>query len=341
MNNATDAITDKQRAMYSKYNALQIKEKLLLHEKLIFSQFYKRSHEDESRNAGFEHFYNTKIGSAQSLDLAQKYEVVRRELENANSKWELFEKNKDDFTDELLARNQEIINNIKDIKLEVYDLNRKIDNSEENKKGKVSAELFEKFFKDKKTKQNNLIAKLTKDNGEQEREKKKTIAKLNKKEKGTELEFIDFHQLQIENKKYIKDVDEKNKYLLKQKVNIGRISQAKNQVKSSLKQIEDNLTKANGEIAKKKMELKNLEKRKRDYEESDKKLDSKIKTLSEKQKQAQVKIEIDHHIKEKTIEENLMRILQTIRRKLKVLEAGNSYDEREVKETNDEDILLA
>jgi hypothetical protein len=28
---------------------------------------------------------------------------------------------------------------------------------------------------------------------------------------GDDLKFIDFHQLQIENKKFVKDIDEKNK----------------------------------------------------------------------------------------------------------------------------------
>jgi len=58
------------------------------------------------------------------MDLSQKYDVVRKELENANNKWELFENRKDQLTDQLLATNQEIISNIKDIKMEVYDLNR-------------------------------------------------------------------------------------------------------------------------------------------------------------------------------------------------------------------------
>ena len=43
--------------------------------------------------------------------------------------------------------------------------------------------------------------------------------KIEKKDSNNELQFIDFHQLQIENKKYVKEVDEKNKLLLKLKPN--------------------------------------------------------------------------------------------------------------------------
>ena len=48
--------------------------------------------------------------------MTQKYDVVRKELENANNHWKKFEINKDELTDELLAKNQEIMNSIKDIK---------------------------------------------------------------------------------------------------------------------------------------------------------------------------------------------------------------------------------
>jgi len=41
---------------------------------------------------------------------------------------------------------------------------------------------------------------------------------------GDDLKFIDFHQLQIENKKYVKLIDEKNKRLLTLKIATGKIS---------------------------------------------------------------------------------------------------------------------
>lgn len=40
---------------------------------------------------------------------------------------------------------------------------------------------------------------------------------------GDDLKFIDFHQLQIENKKYVKEIDLKNKNLLDLKVSTGLI----------------------------------------------------------------------------------------------------------------------
>lgn len=43
-----------------------------------------------------------------------------------------------------------------------------------------------------------------------------------KEEMGDDLKFIDFHQLQIENKKHVKDIDERNKKLLALKLNSGK-----------------------------------------------------------------------------------------------------------------------
>lgn len=53
----------------------------------------------------------------------------------------------------------------------------------------------------------------------------KTANQITKKEEmGDELKFIDFHQLQIENKKYVKEIEEKNQKLLDSKISSGKIS---------------------------------------------------------------------------------------------------------------------
>jgi len=176
------------------------------------------------------------------MDLSQKYDVVRKELENANTKWELFEKRKDQLTDQLLATNQEIISNIKDIKMEVYELNRKIDIQSDNpKSNKINAEIFMKFFAEKVTKQHAIKEKLTSQNENLRKNILKANKKLEDKDKTNDREFIDFHQLQIENKKYVKEVDEKNKLLLKLKMTIGKITQDKNKTKEKLSEKEKKL----------------------------------------------------------------------------------------------------
>ncbi len=55
-----------------------------------------------------------------------------------------------------------------------------------------------------------------------------------KEEMGDDLKFIDFHQLQIENKKHVKDIDERNKKLLSLKLNSGKTVQTLNSLKKKL-----------------------------------------------------------------------------------------------------------
>jgi len=51
---------------------------------------------------------------------------------------------------------------------------------------------------------------------------------------GDDLKFIDFHQLQIENKKHVKDIEERNKKLLSLKLNSGKTVQTLNGLKKKL-----------------------------------------------------------------------------------------------------------
>ena len=51
---------------------------------------------------------------------------------------------------------------------------------------------------------------------------------------GDDLKFIDFHQLQIENKKHVKDIDDRNNKLLTLKINSGNTVQTLNSLKKKL-----------------------------------------------------------------------------------------------------------
>ena len=55
-------------------------------------------------------------------------------------------KKKDERTDELLSQNQEVMSHIKDIKMEVYELNRKIDTQQKIKIGKFLLMFLKNFF---------------------------------------------------------------------------------------------------------------------------------------------------------------------------------------------------
>ena len=193
------------KSLQNKHSTLLKRQKLLLNEKLIFTHYFNRvSEEEKNRSYAFEDYMKERMKDEKKislLDIGKKYDVVHSELQNAHTKWENFEKRKDERTDELLAQNQEVISHIKDIKMEVYELNRKIDTQSENKNGKISYDVFKKFFEDKFKKLENMIKKFKDSIESLNKQIVVATKKIEKKDSNNELQFIDFHQLQIENKK--------------------------------------------------------------------------------------------------------------------------------------------
>lgn len=320
MNKKTEPKLD-NKILFSKYNSNLLKEKLYMNEKIIFEHYFSREYKELEGNTSFKRYMIENSNKQICLDLQQKNEVVKLELQNANEKWDKFEKKKDSLTDDLLAKNQEIIQSIKDIKMEVYDLNRTIDvQSDTSKSGKISAEVFEKFFNTKFNKMKNTINKLGKQNEDVEKQIKKEEEKLNNKDKTQELKFIDFYQLQIENKKYMKEVDEKNKMLLKLKMTIGRIGKDKNIYKSNLDKTINKLNDNKDSIKKYLKEYEKIEGVFNAQRIKETNIANKINSLGNKQNQLRKKIKIDDHIKEKNIENELFKILENLKKKLEIEE---------------------
>ena len=310
-----------EKKLKAKHNTLLKKQKHLLNEKLIFTHYFNRVFEEERRKSfNFEDYFNSRMSREREigiLDINQKYDVVHSELQNAHTKWETFEKRKDERTDELLAQNQEVINHIKDIKMEVYELNRKIDSQSEHKNGKISDDVFKKFFEDKFKKLENLKKKYK----EQVENLNKQIViktkKIEKKDSNNELQFIDFHQLQIENKKYVKEVDEKNKLLLKLKMTIGKITQDKNNFKKKLNDELAELANYKKEIKKNTEDMEKIKQMTIRQDSISEERDKETNMLHNKLSKGGT-LEINHHVREKTIEKELMHILVNLQKKLEI-----------------------
>lgn len=90
-------------------------------------------------------------------------------------------------------------------------------------------------MEDKERAKDALIGKLTLKNTSLKAQIAKADTQIKHKEDmGDDLKFIDFHQLQIENKKYVKDIDEKNKKLLTLKLDSTNTVQTLNSLKKKL-----------------------------------------------------------------------------------------------------------
>jgi len=295
-----DDITSKN--LQQNYTNLIKKERHLLNEKIIFQHYFERESKNEYNSARerFEDYFNDRLRRIRDipfLDNAQKYDVVRNELQHVNNKWEMFEKRKDEKVDRLLAMNQEIVQSMKEIKIEVIELNRKIDIKSNTKDGKISAELFHKFYDEKFKKLQNTKKKLEEQNENLIRQITTISKKIDSKDKNNDLQFIDFHQLQIENKKYLKEVDEKNKMLLKQKMTIGKISQDKNKMKDKLNSEIQNLNKISEDIVDKDDKIDKIEKMIQKQEKKKKKDEELTQQLDRKQHKSNFIITVIIYIK--------------------------------------------
>jgi hypothetical protein len=310
-----------EKNLQAKHSTLLKKQKHLLNEKLIFTHFFNRVYDEECRRSfQFEDYFKNRMAHDReigTLDINQKYDVVHSELQNAHTKWETFEKRKDERTDELLAQNQEVISHIKDIKMEVYELNRKIDVQSENKNGKISADVFKKFFEDKFKKLENMIKKYKEQVESLNKQIVVATKKIEKKDSNNELQFIDFHQLQIENKKYVKEVDEKNKLLLKLKMTIGKITQDKNNYKKKLNDELQQLAENKKEIKRNILDKEKIKQMTIKQDKISEERDKETNMLHNKLSKGGT-LEINHHVKEKNIEKELVHILVNLKKKLEI-----------------------
>jgi hypothetical protein len=157
------------------------------------------------------------------LTAEQKYEIANAELETLR-------KNIDDGRDKsetLLERLKAILEgtdlSIAEIRKEAFDFGRFLSAAENGRTGKYDAEKLMKYMEDKFKAKDALIDKLQMKSFSLKNQIWKAEQQIrHKEEMGDDLKFIDFHQLQIENKKHVKDIDERNKKLLSMKLNSGK-----------------------------------------------------------------------------------------------------------------------
>jgi hypothetical protein len=97
---------------------------------------------------------------------------------------------------------------IAEIRKEAFDFGRFLSAAENGRIGKYDAEKLSKYMFDKLKQKEQLIDKLQAKNVSYKASIVKKEQQIkHKMEMGEELKFIDFHQLQIENKKHVKDID--------------------------------------------------------------------------------------------------------------------------------------
>lgn len=158
--------------------------------------------------------------SPQKLSPEQKYEIASQELETLKSNIEEGR----DKSETLLERLKAILEgtdlSIAEIRKEAFDFGRFLSAAENGRIGKYDAEKLSKYMVDKLKQKEALIDKLQSKNLSLKVQILKAETQIkHKDDMGDELKFIDFHQLQIENKKHVKDIDERNRRMMSLKLN--------------------------------------------------------------------------------------------------------------------------
>jgi len=147
-----------------------------------------------------------------------KYDIASSELETLKANIEEGR----DKSETLLERLKAILEGtdlqIAEIRKEAFDFGRFLSAAENGRIGKYDAEKLSKYMMDKLKQKETLIDKLQSKNVSLRVQISKAETQIkHKEEMGDDLKFIDFHSLQIENKQNVKNIDEKNKKLLKEK----------------------------------------------------------------------------------------------------------------------------
>ncbi|CAM9206418.1 unnamed protein product [Discosporangium mesarthrocarpum] len=179
-----------------------------------------------------------------TLTIEQKVEVGNHEQEVAQKDLEDTKRNSEKLIDTLKAVLEETDIRIAELKKEAYEFKRDIVVGAENMRtGKTMAEKVVRYMEDKLRQRDAVTEKLRLKNATLKSQIQKVESQLRQKDDmGDALHYIDFHQLQIENKQYVSRIEERNDELLKAskkslKMTTGKTVQALNSLKNQLNQL--------------------------------------------------------------------------------------------------------
>jgi len=196
-----------------------------------------------------------------NLTLEEKYRIANKEVEDLTKDIEQTKKTSEQNLDILKALIEETDIRTAEVKRDAYEFRRDIVVGAENPRtGKTMAEKVLKYMEDKLTQKDMLINKLLMKNQAYKISIKKAEKSLKSKtETGDDLQYIDFHQLQIENQQYVHRIEEANQELLDLKRRSGRTVKILNNMKKRLSSLTTDAKKIEDEIKERKAMLAKTE----------------------------------------------------------------------------------
>jgi hypothetical protein len=175
-------------------------------------------------------------GSPTNLTLQQKNDIASQESDSIGKEIEETRVRSEKLIDTLRSVIEETAIRLTDLKKDAYEFKRDIVVGAENfRTGKTMAEKVVRYMEEKLRQKDAMVEKLKLKNQTLKIQLGKVDAQLRQKEEmGDVLHYIDFHQLQIENKQYVAKIEERNQELLKLKMTTGSTVQVLNTLKKQL-----------------------------------------------------------------------------------------------------------
>jgi len=174
-----------------------------------------------------------------SLTLEEKFRIANQEVEALTKDIEQTKKTSEQNLDILRALMEETEIRTAEVKRDAYEFRRDIVVGAENPRtGKTMAEKVLKYMEDKLTQKDMLINKLLMKNQSYKIQIKKADQQLKtKQDSGDDLQYIDFHQLRIENQQYLQRIEEAHQDLVDLKRRSGKTVKILNNMKKRLQSL--------------------------------------------------------------------------------------------------------
>lgn len=168
--------------------------------------------------------------------MQEKFQIANQEADALTKDIEQTTLTSEQNLDILRALMEETDIRTAEVKRDAYEFRRDIVVGAENPRtGKTIAEKVLKYMEDKLTQKDMQINKLLMKNQAYKIAIKKAETQLrSKQETGDDLQYIDFHQLQIENSQFVKRIEEANQDLHDLKRRAGRTVKILNNMKKKL-----------------------------------------------------------------------------------------------------------
>lgn len=187
----------------------------------------------------------------------QKYEISCVINEAIHNELDSSKKEAEAKIDSLKAIVEETEIRIEELKREAYEFKRDVVvGAEDPRTGQMMAEKVVKYFEDELRSKDVLIEKFKLKNSNLKTQAFKIEQQLSAKDETSEsLHYIDFHQLQIENKQFLSKIEERNQELLSMKLTTGKTIVCLNDHKKQLLEEVGESEALNSEVKEKKLLL--------------------------------------------------------------------------------------